>query len=254
MSIKGLIQRTFSPTTLGEAFTELLNYQAANTSKDSRQNYERRLSSFVEPLANVPISQLDPKQADEWVNKGWGRDLATATMAGYVQAIKRLDAFIQERHPHEYRPFAAHLKKPKWKPEAGAKLPDEADVQKMIAKATQWLHSDSTARVRDACIFFWVLETGMRRIECTRLTVAHVTQPPKQVRDKEGELHTVYETLRFQGKTGMQTVDYSERMQRIIEHWLALRTEMNPKTDALFIGTGNKNHKPTCRCRVSKRS
>lgn len=249
------IRRMINPAvpTVAEAVEEFYLFKAAETSDSNSKNYRKRLLAFVDRFGDCLINELRPAHMDAWVIELRGRKWAEATMYSHLHALKSFERFCFDRYPDEMRrPFVAHIKNPNPKPNLKGKLPAAADVEAMIAAARRMLAEDDPQQIKDATIFFWILETGCRRLETALQAIGDLgLDSPEEV---DGTL--VYECVLTHSKTHAteQTVDYTEAMAVILRRWLAVRPSTDREGvayDALFVRTGNCGRK-RCSCPVCK--
>ena len=213
---------------LNDRFGEFLE-SCRGQSEHSRRNYQQRLREFLRIHGNKSAVDINPADINTWHRGLQLRRLAPATLAGYRQAIKAFFNYCVDVGDISKSP-AAHLTIGSFASSRAAKVPFEADVQRVTDLAFGWLVSESPQRVRDALIWLLSHQSGPRLGEIRNMLLADVTYSLRSGPDTYG----VYRVPSI-GKTGRVSIRYTENVAGAFKQWIALRP--NSSVPELFTTT-----------------
>jgi integrase/recombinase XerD len=179
--------------------------EALDRSERTIQEYRKRLEKFIQFAGDNGVTDLDgltPEIIDRFVVKCKHSGISTATLAGYIQAVKCFLAWCARRRYIETNP-ADHLRKPKIDYGARIKAMSSDDLAKLIRAA------DLSGNARLVAVLYILADTGCRIGELLNL-------------DMEG-LHLDILEAHTSGKTGWAVLDYTETTAAAIRAYLTVR-------------------------------
>ncbi|RYG71914.1 integrase [Lentibacillus lipolyticus] len=141
----------------------LLNLKVSNKADTTIDKYRKILEMFFVEC-QVPLEVLSSEDVLQWIND-YGTDKKEKTMALVISALSTFFAFCQAE---DYLDRA--LMKRRWRPKIPNALPkylDDAEVASIKKSA-------ETLSVRDRAIVLFLLSSGCRRSEMSRLNVTDV--------------------------------------------------------------------------------
>lgn len=193
------------------AVTEFLVYlQAAARAARTVGVYRQRLRVLVERFETV--EGIHSRQLEQIVAEWRGRNLAAASLAGYIQALKTFFAWCVRRGYLEASP-AVGLVKPDLRGKRKPKAMRQEDLIALIDLAA------ARGLLLEQAMLMMLADTGCRIGELLALDVADLDVG-----------HCEAATL---GKCGQVELDYTEATADLLRAWLAVR----PATDARALWT-----------------
>lgn len=206
---------------VSQHFAELL--ETVGQSEANRYNYSRRLESFLVLHGEKELESIAQADVNSWLAMLKARGYADTTLTGYRQSIKTLFNFAVNQNRLLVSP-ARHIKTGSTLSQR-PKLPAEASVAAITAKAIQWLTTDNPQKVRTAA--FWLLSraAGPRWGELHKLSLSEVSNA----------LESGRMWVKSYGKTGEVVLRFNQQVADALAKWLSLRPKV--RIDRCFITT-----------------
>ena len=201
---------------LDDRFREFLE-TARGQSACNRRNYEQRLRTFLEAHGCKPAGAVTAADVNAWHRELEKRHLASATLAGYRQAIKALFNYCVEAGDIARSP-AAHLAVGSFASSRADKLPPEDAVARVTALAWERAAGPNPQWIRDSLIWLLSLYSGPRLGEIRNLLRADAEAALRLGPDAYG----VYRVTTT-GKTGRVSIRFAGNVAEVLSAWLAVR-------------------------------
>lgn len=199
-------------------------------SDSNRDNYTLRLRGFLEEHGDKPAADVTAADVNAWHRALQQRNLATATLAGYRQALKALFNYCVQAGDIPRSP-AEHLAIGTFASSRAEKLPVEEHVRVVTDLARAWIRSGRPRQVRDGLIWLLSLQSGPRLGEIRSLRLADVIAA---LHRHGPDPHGVYR-VPTTGKTGRVHIRFAGEVEEAFHLWLSVRP--SAETPHCFITT-----------------
>lgn len=203
-------------TTVQNAINQFVAARGGRKAARTRQLYEQRLALLAEMYEMVPVEDITGQHVQEWLAVLERRGYAPATMAGYRQAIKSFFVWCHASNLVATNP-AAELRIGSFISRR-RKLPNQTDLERVLALARQWVYSAEAAQVRDACIVLLSAACGPRSREIRQLRLSEVRRALQMGPDAIGVF-----VASSQGKTGETLLRFGPDVAEALRLWLTIR-------------------------------